>query len=48
MSKPLIEKAQKILLNNHQKGGFTIPTEKLISIPMDVGLWIYSPRVCPF
>ena len=29
MSKPLIEKAQKILLNNHQKGGFTIPTENL-------------------
>ena len=29
MSKPLIEKAQKILLNNYQKGGFTIPTENL-------------------
>ena len=29
MSKVLIEKAKKILLNNHQQGGFTIPTEKL-------------------
>ena len=29
MSNVLIERAKKILLNNHQKGGFTIPTEKL-------------------
>ena len=29
MSNVLIERAKKVLLNNHQKGGFTIPTEKL-------------------
>ena len=29
MSRVLIEKAKNVLLNNHQKGGFTIPTEKL-------------------
>ena len=29
MSKVIIERAKKVLLNNHQKGGFTSPTEKL-------------------